>query len=378
MITKKQLVRTLSIGLLGVLPISTFSASDAQLRFASMRSLAMGGVGVTIETNEHALYRNPASLSTIPEPDFNALRYRVGANQGILDDTEIFSDLLNPDLDESGRIGALSDLAPSSYITDISFAPLGSIVAPGFAMAGFSNFSTEISILNKAQPRVEVSITGDTIGLIGFSSEFDFLPEDWTVGFSAGGYVRTIVFDSDTGESKFVWDSTEFLDAVDGNSNPDLSVENAIGYGLNLGLLAPLDWDGSKGHWGLAINNIGTILESDNVIDGSDEIEIPLTATLGLSLAMDLPFIGDALVAADYQIVSPEDSFYLNAHLGIEKKFWDTVILRGGVNQGYIVGGVGIDLGLLRIDYVNTTEELGTFAGQNSGTRHIVQLGLIF
>ena len=57
-------------------------------------------------------------------------------------------------------------------------------------------------------------------------------------------------------------------------------------------------------------------------------------------------------------------SFFKNLHIGFEKSIiFDRVKLRGGINQGYIVGGVKIDLYVAHIEYMKYTEEKGSEIG---------------
>lgn len=369
--------RLVASALLFMLPVSIMAATGGPMRIQSMRSLAMGGTAVAITTDEHALYRNPASLSLVPEPDFNALRFRLGANQDIVDQLSTMGDLIDDTKSQVERTRTLSDLVPGRYVADFAASPLAATIGPNWGIGLFNNVSMQTHVKNFVNPEVEVSLTADAMGLIGFSTEMDFLPDGWVVGTSLGVYSRTIAYDKETGESKFVLESDEFLELVDGESELDVDFASAVGFGLNLGVLMPLDLGRDKGHVGFSVNNIGTVMNSDATVDGGKEIEIPITATIGLGLNTTLPLIGDALIAADYKIVSPDDSFYLNANLGIEKRVWDTFIFRGGINKGYIVGGVGIDFGLIRFDYVNTTDELGSFAGETPATQHIIQLGFV-
>ena len=52
-------------------------------------------------------------------------------------------------------------------------------------------------------------------------------------------------------------------------------------------------------------------------------------------------FLRDTLFAFDYDLNSPNNRFKKNFHMGIERTFFDVFHVRGGLNQGYIVGGFG-------------------------------------
>jgi hypothetical protein len=57
-------------------------------------------------------------------------------------------------------------------------------------------------------------------------------------------------------------------------------------------------------------------------------------------------------------------------HMGAE---WDLnyVALRAGINQGYPTVGLGVSVGVVRLDYVFFQEELGYFPGQQVRKRHL-------
>ncbi len=73
-----------------------------------------------------------------------------------------------------------------------------------------------------------------------------------------------------------------------------------------------------------------------------------------------------------------EEDRYKRVHLGAELRFPKLLSLRGGFNQGYLSGGVTLDLWLLRLDLATYSEEVGTFAGQRDDRRYLGQLSIGF
>ena len=94
--------------------------------------------------------------------------------------------------------------------------------------------------------------------------------------------------------------------------------------------------------------------------------------------------LASAEVAVDYKVVSPYKGFIKNVHIGYERKVLRNMIkLRGGINQGYTVGGFGWDLKfwkipLLHIDYAQyvRTPTLG-FTGKPL-LFHALEVGVLF
>jgi hypothetical protein len=60
-------------------------------------------------------------------------------------------------------------------------------------------------------------------------------------------------------------------------------------------------------------------------------------------------------------------------HAGAEVDVW-LLALRAGLNQGYPTYGVGLSFGLLDVNYVHFTEELGYFPGQMARDMHVFSL----
>ena len=63
--------------------------------------------------------------------------------------------------------------------------------------------------------------------------------------------------------------------------------------------------------------------------------------------------------------------------VGAEKKI-SKIALRGGINQGYIGGGIGINLTVFHVNYAFFGEELGEKIGYNSLLTHNIQFGFSF
>jgi hypothetical protein len=68
-------------------------------------------------------------------------------------------------------------------------------------------------------------------------------------------------------------------------------------------------------------------------------------------------------------------SFYRLLHLGGEI-WWHSIALRGGVNQGYLGGGIGFDFRFFTLDAATYGEEIGLNAGTYEDRRYIATIGL--
>lgn len=64
-------------------------------------------------------------------------------------------------------------------------------------------------------------------------------------------------------------------------------------------------------------------------------------------------------------------------HLGAELDM-HYAALRAGLNQGYPTAGIGLRFGIIRLDYVYFTKELGYYPGQFPKQKHVLSLGVGF
>ncbi|RMG57564.1 MAG: hypothetical protein D6713_09435, partial [Deltaproteobacteria bacterium] len=102
---------------------------------------------------------------------------------------------------------------------------------------------------------------------------------------------------------------------------------------------------------------------------------------LGFSISPDIPVASRLVAALDVEDVTgafnEDNSFWKRVHAGVEMGFLkDHIILRGGINQGYLSGGAEIDLWVLRAGYVYYSEEMGAYSGQDRDSRHLVKVTL--
>lgn len=333
--------------------------------FTSIRQLAMGGTGVAITYDEHALYQNPAGLK-LAKFDIDLPKFRAHLDVNSADNLDTFQELF--DAEEVGEAkDVLSSLVPSHLSAAAAMSPIFSLTLPGFGVGAFSQADVAANFKNKFNPKVETQVQIDVGGYLGYAFEgLPFLGDKIMTGISAGFITRqsgSEVFDASTFAS-----DEEF----------EFDLNNTVGMTYNLGFLMPYEKWGN-GYVGLTFNNLFGTLSSQS--DDSQTVEIEDTITLGLGHYADLPLIGETLLAADFDVVSYEgrDNFLLRLGLGAEKKvLYDCILLRGGVNDGYIVGGFGFDLWILQVNYAYHAAELGDEPGERALEQHAIEIGLFF
>ena len=60
------------------------------------------------------------------------------------------------------------------------------------------------------------------------------------------------------------------------------------------------------------------------------------------------------------------------------KKLSPLISLRGGIHEGFIVGGFGINIFLVKLDYAFFAEEYSSTLGEETLETHSVTIGVLF
>jgi hypothetical protein len=383
-----------------VLLLSTtlVAVTTESLDVKSIRQRAMGGVGVVTSRGDAALLRNPAILAysrlklTLP-------RIGVDINQGLLDNQSEIEDLMDTTLNDDERKELLLDLAPLEIAIKPRLYPGLSFITKGFGLGVFVE-SNIVAVLDKTSDDVNLSLEGhtDVVPAIGFAQEINFLNNKTAIGVSAKFISRYRIYDSSTGENEFTANLNDLIRILgDKDNKKEIETVEIKGLGLDLGFLRPIRsqrW--GQGRWGVSVQNIGATLTGTKTVDDSDvdyEEIIGVTSTLGVGFKNRNirnffgdggRFVGDTSYALDYTFVSEEEDFRKNLNVGIEQELFGPFLkLRGGVNDGYVSGGIGLDIYILKLpiihlNYANYTEELGELTGQSPIQYQSLEVGILF
>jgi hypothetical protein len=356
-----------------------------EMVFSSIRHKAMGGAGVAISFDEHALYKNPACLSRCGL-DFKLPRFRFEATDDIFNSQDKFETLMNSQsmLDQ---FNAARALIGSEFGINLGISPLLSFTMENFAVGAFANGHLLGSIKNQTDPRVELEGYVDSTAQVGFSRKVTFADKTFALGWSGGMVGRTTIYDETTGKDIY---SINLLDSIIKGAEISPQSKYAVGWTFNMGMLTSVDTMIGSGHFGLVINNmLSELTETRTAYEEGiilEDIRLPMTMTMGLGIETSIPksvpffsdFIGDFTAAIDYKIISPDSSMFKNLYMGVEKKILgDRIILRGGINQGYIVGGFGVDLYILHLNYAYYSEEAGSDIGIRPIKCHVFEIGVL-
>lgn len=112
----------------------------------------------------------------------------------------------------------------------------------------------------------------------------------------------------------------------------------------------------------------------------SSTLSPQVAAGLGLDLKLIPKWVETNLYAemTDILGVVKGASPWTKVHAGADLRFLNALILRGGINAGYLSVGAGLDLWFLELDAAVFTEEMGVLPGNNPRTGMVIQAALRF
>ena len=387
-------MRKLNLFLIFSLMVS-IAFANTPLHFVGIRQAAMGGAVVAIADDINALHANPAGLVQIDGFHLNLMTMQESLGADILDKIGDLSTIAEGD-DEQQQTEQLGSLIPLKlgfeFLLPLPLSYTGStpaflnILGSNMGVGGFAKGALSGEVVRPTLPTIKASARFDSAFILGFARD---LPKGWIPFNTAIGYSLKYLVRWQQAEIR--QSATPILngETIGGSDSSTIS-----GIGMDVGSLFMYDlpWLG-QATVGLVFQNIGATLTGEsldvsrNVTDSNYQETIPVTAKVGVSftrdMSVDWPVIsllnGPILLAADYDMFWPDATLWKRLHLGAEKRILgNTIALRGGLNQGYITAGFGVDLWLFHIGYAYYVEELGNEIGIDPFDYHIIELGISF
>lgn len=373
--------------------------------YKSIRSMGMGGTNVASGFDESALLYNPALLKVMKGHKISLPSFAVSSNgdtfdlvdaiQDLSDDADKINDeqnmlkllqaYLNGDtisVTDNGKEFTLNEgknKIPDKYLRGELNSFTGFVVE-GFGFGVFSNFkSNQIGLTgNKINPSVIINGEGNVEIPVGVAFKvFDKV--------NLGASLRGIASYKANSTLHYVELSDLSDDALsDEEKLSIMNVEEAIGYGVNLGAVVEIGGLNaavalrdpfSKVQTAKYVKNDSNKYELQDI----DKKSLPTNLSIGLS---NQPYIDgkqrkffwtvevENLLNKDLNGDGYDDkSFFKKIHAGTEFYLLDTSLLdlklRAGINQGYLTYGASVKLFVIEVEYANYTEELGPHSGMD-------------
>jgi hypothetical protein len=341
--------------------------------FHSVRAAGMGDVRYTTGLFEENLYANPARQTQNPEnllilPD-------VSVEMG----TNTFSNL--------NSLIKAKDLSAFSGDVGKPLSASAQIMIPAFFKREFwnHNWSFGAGVLVRAQTVAEVSESGeiDPTAIVNAGPAVTLarrlLDDHLSVG--ATGHVEYRASSNSTYSLlKYLQNQQGIPDTLRSGGG------SGLGYDFDLGASFRPRWRtlGFEYEFGGAVNNVmgGKYTQFGHKISDlqNDPYATPRSYNGGLAITShQFFFFTSCIFSGEVTDIGNNGggngSFYRLLHLGTELK-WHLLSVRGGVNQGYLTAGVGLNLLILDINFATYGEELGLNAGSIQDRRYALEVGI--
>jgi hypothetical protein len=333
-------------------------ATELSEGWTSVRALGMGNAFTAVVEDSESLFYNPAGLARNKNVSWTLGDVRAGLNG--LDTVQRVSGLTGAD--KTNFPAKLSDLYGHPIWAE--GGAKSAFMVPGFAVAGFASTNAGIFVENPAYPTLNLNYFFD-YGITA-GGAFDVVPEFFKIGIVTRRVNRTGAVEA-IGPSKMA--------NLDPTSLKAELQRRGTGYGVDVGavLTAP---GPVKPTLSFVMKNVGMTtftyeagagapppIKPEMILGGSFEITGPL---ISLRPAFDFKYMNRADVPTPSKV-----------HLGVELGL-PLIDIRGGFNQGYYTAGVGLDLGILRVDAATYGVELGEYPGQREDRRYVAQVTIEF
>lgn len=333
--------------------------------------LGMGGVKL-LTTEETAPFNyNPGALAYLKQLRVSSEFFSVGLNSGILELYELYKDnemqkVLKGEEDWQNASSDLKSkmlthrIANLRLASDLNFMfPVESVGNFGIGIYGDIKGTTETD-KGIYVPTARLTYLRDFLIITSFAKNYK-LPflEKYLEPFGFGLNLKYLQRQKMEDLRTLVdYEQFSFIQ----------SLHKGWGLGLDFGITYKM-WD-NRLALGVVFNDIGnTTLKWDN----NDSTAILSRLNFGLAYRPKrlyywkdkyLTLKDNLTLAGDIDNIGRYEDFYKRIHLGVGLSY-GIISLYSGLNQGYPTLGVGIKLGLARLNYAYYGIERGVFAGQD-------------
>ncbi|MCB0272378.1 MAG: hypothetical protein KDD46_05130 [Bdellovibrionales bacterium] len=372
---KKFMIIILSI----LIPSASFAASTIPAMSPSLnrkvRNLGMGNVGVSIlGTHDSSAFYNPAGLNDLEDAQwrFLTITAEIGSNAfGLIGDAIDFGKDIDDANSDDERINVLNqfiqDRSGEFQYTRLNLE-LINYTRKNFAVGLVFDERLDMSFRNQAYPNFDMRTIGDVTAYLAFAQ--GFLDGGLQVGMT---FKPTVRFALDEADQQITYSdvSTENADGdpiiLDQFKNiyDQRQFRIPVDIGFKSKLAAFFDSDFMETFdpmIGLAWQDVGSM----NFAPSQGNTQ---TLNFGVSLNPKLGRIQNSW-AVELRGLNLDRPLISKLHIGAELKLPWILAVRGGLSQGYLTGGLTVDLRFFSIDAAIYSEEIGLHTREDGNLRY--------
>ncbi|HCL55685.1 MAG TPA: hypothetical protein DHW82_01570 [Spirochaetia bacterium] len=392
---KNLKIQIILASLLALIGIVSFAAERPSAKPFSTRFMALGDAGVAVANDTYLLYQNPAGLGINKEGVAEGNGIFTILSVGARTDVKLALDVIDaidavskdPAMDANDPLQAIynqKDKVNKIIGKNLGIGLTGPIylgyVGDGWGFMLSDAVDLSATVTRHAIPRVIVNGNAVVEFKFGLAFNFDlFDKNDLSIGIAPKVFER--------GDANLDKGLTEVESLQDDIGD---SIGFGTGFGLDAGILLKIPFM-KESRFGFAIDNLYSIYDKKSVNTNGDTTDlgtkkIKPVAKFGFyfefsDLTRDL--IGDWLglkVMADINHLFDNEYPGLGKklHFGAEFSLFSFLYFRAGINQGYMTGGLGLDLFILRVDYAYYQREVGPYAGNKVESTHAASISIAF
>jgi len=368
-----------------------------QIHIQNLRSKGMGGVKLSIYDDQYAVMNNPAGTAILDTAWVSLIQAQIVASGdflGLFDHIDEFTAMAEAGSDEISNAtwNYFSRLRFSAGTTPL-YLSLLNVLPLNLNLAVFDSFNVRI----KSNPDIPIPswdflAYNDAAVVLNWAAEILYL-KDPGMGLFVGVNAKLIHRVQAEKDAMDIF----YLASLGTSSLAGMDVRRGLGFGMDLGLavvfgddraltlsLTLADFFGTRFAWTVPTkkDSIKDILFGDGDDVGANSIDPSFCFGLAWRAGTILPVVlEDILFAVDIRdMFDGGSTTFLKIYAGFEFSMLWILKIRGGIYQGYLSGGVGIDIPVLplEIDFAYWGEELGLYPGQDRLDNFGVTLNIVF
>lgn len=356
-----------------------WALEEIMKNYRGIRSLGMGGVVTTTGRYDESLFGNPATGAENPESRLSILEITGEANDNFISDVSDINAARS-----AGGTEILSKLADKGLVGKVEHTRL-TFIAPGYynptLFGENTGFSAGLLVNSQTSLQLHADATLDAQALLdvgpAFAVTHKLLDGNLDLGIQLQGLYR-LAGDPSYRATDFLAGQKISLSSIAGQG---VGIDTSIGAYYKLPFAVPFF---KQIGLGASFNNLmqSTYRVTGRELVGSVRGNPPnndRTANAGVNAVLpDALVFTDSTFAIEMQNMGTtrrQASFFKKLHFGGETHlFGDLLAVRAGFNQGYVGGGLGLDLPVVDLDFATYGEEMGALTGTLQDRRFAFRL----